>query len=111
MLEVPYLFIQIGPLALLVAVITTPLLYWRYARAPEPKAALPLTTFMLTALVIAIAAFIVGTMAGVALACAPDDAGNLCGLAGLFGTGPLLSALAVIAFAYMRTRNACGIRR
>jgi len=32
----------------------------------------------------------------------PDDAGNLCGLVGLFGFGPLLAAIGLVGFAHRR---------
>jgi hypothetical protein len=37
--------------------------------------------------------FIVGTMLGIAFFCSAASAGNLCGLGGVFGVGPLAAGL------------------
>lgn len=39
------------------------------------------------------AGFAVGTALGIAAFCSSADGGNLCGLGGVFGTGPLLAGL------------------
>lgn len=47
-----------------------------------------------------------GTFLGIAVACSPADAGNLCGLMGVYGVGPLLSAAAIFLYARSWARNA-----
>ena len=42
----------------------------------------------------------IGTMLGIVAACSPASAGNLCGLAGVFGIGPLTAALAMVVYAH-----------
>lgn len=41
--------------------------------------------------------FLIGAWLGAQYFCSPTDAGNLCGLGGVFGTGPLVAGLGLIA--------------
>lgn len=56
---------------------------------------------LLVTAVIAFLAFLIGTWLGIQYFCTPDDAGNLCGLGGVFGTGPLATGLGLMAGAYL----------
>jgi hypothetical protein len=95
-----------GPIALLAALISVPIQYTIYRHAPEPKKQLPVTRYVLMTLLIGASAYVVGTVAGISAACSSPSAGNLCGLIGLFGFGPLLSAVAISTYAHSRARNA-----
>jgi hypothetical protein len=64
-------------------------------RRPEPGRHFPLVAYILLLLVCAIAVFPFGTFWGISQACAPPGAGNLCGLFGVFVTGPFAASLAV----------------
>ena len=97
---------SIGPIALLAALISIPIWYLTYRSAPEPKKPLPVARYVLLTLVVGAVAFVVGTIVGTSVACSPANAGNLCGLAGVFGVGPLLSAVAIFFYARSRARNA-----
>jgi hypothetical protein len=97
---------SIGPIALLAAVISVPICYLGYRRAPEPKSRLAVVRFVLGTLGAGVVAYLVGVVVGVAVACAPESAGNLCGLVGLFGVGPLVSAVAIATYACLRARSA-----
>jgi len=64
---------------------------------------------MLVTVWLGIAGFLVGAWLGIDHFCAPKDAGNLCGLGGVFATGPLASGLCMILgaiFAIRARRNA-----
>jgi len=50
---------------------------------------------------LAFAGFLVGAWLGADYFCSPTDAGNLCGLGGVFGTGPLAAGLGLMAGAYL----------
>ena len=102
----PYAMIQVGPIAFLIALLALPIYYILHVRAPQPKQTISLATYLLVSFAIGIASFALGTMLGIAVACMPDDAGNLCGLAGIFGAGPLTSAVALVAYAHLKTRAA-----
>lgn len=89
----------IGPTALLAALISVPLYYLSYRYAAEPKQQPSVVRYLLTAVGVGTMAYVVGAIAGIAAACAPVNAGNLCGLAGVFGVGPLFSAVAIFIYA------------
>lgn len=97
---------SIGPLALLAALISVPIYYLTYRLAPEPKQRLSAARYVLVTLGVGASAYVVGTIVGISAACSPADAGNLCGLAGVFGVGPLLSAVAIVFYAHSWARNA-----
>lgn len=80
--------------------------YAVYRLAPEPKRPLPLLRYLLIACALGAAAYVAGAAAGIAVACYSDKAGNLCGLAGVLGVGPLASAVAMVFYAHVSTRRA-----
>jgi len=49
-------------------------------------------------LVAGFVASVAGTFAGIEVMCSSDDAGNLCGLWGVFGAGPLVAGIALWLF-------------
>jgi hypothetical protein len=95
-----------GMLALLIGLLSLPVYYIVYRRAPEPKHPRSLAIFLLAALGIGLIAFVVGMALGIFVTCFAEGAGNLCGLAGVFGTGPLLAAAAMIGYAHLWARSA-----
>lgn len=105
------LMLVLGPLALLGALVALAPIYRAYRRAPEPKHVLPLARYLFSSLGIGIVALMAGTLLGIAGACSGAGAGNLCGLAGVFGFGPLAAAVAIVAWASRLTRRARGLRR
>jgi hypothetical protein len=101
-----YNLIYVGPIVLVTSAITLPIFYLLYSRANEPKAPLSLPRYVLSAVVLGLVAFVIGTILGIAAACLPADAGNLCGLVRIFGLGPLIAGLVLLAFGYLRTQAA-----
>jgi hypothetical protein len=97
---------SIGPISLLVALLAIPIYYVSYRSALEPKKDVSLTRYAGMSLLAGTVAFIVGTILGVWIACSPADAGNLCGLSGFFGVGPLLSAAAILYYVHSWRRDA-----
>jgi drug/metabolite transporter (DMT)-like permease len=95
-----------GMLVLLVALLCLPVYYAAYRRLPEPKPARSLVRYLGTAFALGLAGFVAGMILGILAFCSAEDAGNLCGLAGVFGTGPLLAAIAAIAYAHFWARSA-----
>lgn len=97
-----------GMVALLVGLLSLPVFYLLYRRAPQPKQERSLGIFVLAALAVGMFGFVVGSALGIAASCFGDDAGNLCGLAGIFGTGPITAALAMVIYAHYWYRRARG---
>ena len=100
-----YNLIYVGPGMMLAGIVAALAFYIAHAQAPHPKAHLSLPRYLLSSLVLGVAAFVAGSMIGIAAACMPADAGNLCGLVGVFGAGPLLCGLALIVFGYLKTNR------
>jgi hypothetical protein len=101
-----YSLMSIGPIALLAALIGVPIYYLTYRSAPEPKKPLSVARYVLIAIGVGVLAYVVGTIVGISAACSSESAGNLCGLVGVFGVGPLLSAVAIFLYAHSSTKNA-----
>ncbi len=96
----------IGPLALIASFAVALIYYLSYRDAPEPKRHPSVAAFIAVALGLGAAAYLIGTTLGISAACSSVDAGNLCGLVGVFGAGPLLSAVAIILYAHSWAKNA-----
>lgn len=79
-------------------------LRWRAAGPPD-AAPTPLGYFGLAAL-LAFGAYLAGNGVGIALACASPRAGNLCGLWGALGAGPLAAGLALALYGPLRRARA-----
>lgn len=89
------LLILVGPIALLAALLAVPVVYLASRPAPASAKCASFLRYLLRAAGAGAAGYLVGAAVGILVACSPEDAGNLCGLAGVFGAGPLLSALAI----------------
>lgn len=98
--------IEIGPVALLLAVLVAAAYYIHYVSAPQPKRALPLSRYLLVGTGAALLAYVPGAIVGIATACFPASAANLCGLVGVFGFGPVFAAVAIVAFARFKVQDA-----
>lgn len=96
---------SVGPIALFAALVAVPIYYLIYRCAPEPKKHLSVARYVCMTLGVGALAYAVGAIAGIAVACS-GRAGNLCGLVGVFGVGPLLSAMAIFFYAHFRAKNA-----
>lgn len=92
--------------ALLIALLCVPVYYLLYRRAPQPKQDRSLGLYLLAAFAAGWIGFVVGTAIGITAACFAEDAGNLCGLAGIFGTGPIAAMLATLIYAHLWYRSA-----
>jgi hypothetical protein len=80
--------------------------YLRHKDAPEPKRHPSIMLYVLGVAGVALLAFGIGALAGISVACRSPGAGNLCGLWGMFITGPLLATAAMITFARLWMKNA-----
>jgi predicted N-acetyltransferase YhbS len=98
--------IAIGPLVLLAALLSVPIYYLIYRYAPEPKKDVSLMRYVFISLSVAALAYVIGAGVGIAAGCSSASGGNLCGLVGVLGVGPLLAAAAVFLYAHFWARNA-----
>jgi hypothetical protein len=80
--------------------------YVKYRDAPEPKRHPSGVLYALSILGVAILAFLIGSFAGISVACRSQAAGNLCGLWGVLISGPLLATAAMITFSRLWMKNA-----
>lgn len=94
------------PDILIVSVIALPIFYFIYSRTSKSKVSLSILKYVLSAIVLGLVTFVIGTMLGIAAACLPANADSLCALMGLFGSGPLVAGLALLAFGYLRIQAA-----
>lgn len=101
-----YQLIAIGPVALLLALLFAPAWYLMRHRPADDGDAV-WWPYVLRLVLWATGGFFIGMTLGIALACTPADAGNLCGLVGVFGLGPLMAALG-LAVAMQRWARRSG---
>jgi hypothetical protein len=101
MLDVTY---DLGPLVLLAGIAACIVLYLRRRRAAPSVAADSAPRFFGLAMLVGIVAWLLGTVIGIYAACSASGAGNLCGLYGVFGVGPMCAGIAIFAYAIVRRR-------
>jgi hypothetical protein len=85
----------LGFLLPLLAIIAAIFFYLRHRRLIEKERRVPVVAYVFALIVCGGVAGYLGMGAGVALAC--PNTGNLCGLFGVFVTGPLSFLLAIVA--------------
>lgn len=106
MADVFNLLIKIGPVVLLMGLIASiALAVFGFARRGDGKTRW-LGRYVLRTAVIGIVALFIGTALGIAVFCSSEKMGNLCGLGGAFGSGPLLAGIAIAVNAYRRVLGA-----
>ena len=98
--------LSIAPIALLAALLAVPIYYVIYRYVPDPKREVSAVRYALVALAVGAVAYVIGTIVGIGVACSSANAGNLCGLVGVFGVGPLLAAAAILVYAHFWANNA-----
>jgi hypothetical protein len=104
--DVLNLLIKIGPVVLLLGLtVSVALLAFGFARRDADKVKW-LGRYVLKLAVVGFVAFIVGAALGIAVFCSSEKMGNLCGLGGVFGSGPLLAGIAFAIYAYRRVLQA-----
>jgi hypothetical protein len=83
---------------LLTGVVATIFSYVGLRRSFSDGAVPSVIRYFAIAVLLGFAAYFVGTMAGIFAACNSPKAGNLCGIWGALGAGPLLSGLALWSY-------------
>jgi hypothetical protein len=95
----------IGPLALIAALAAAVIYYLSHRKAPGRTKPASVLRYLAMALGAGAAGYLLGALLGIWAACSPRDAGNLCGLVGLFGVGPLVAAVAIGLYAHSWAKN------
>jgi len=101
--------ISVGPIILGLGLLLAGVCIVVHLLAPGRGVDASLLRFILRTLALGIATFIAGAAVGIAVFCSSASSGNLCGLGGIFGIGPLLSGVCVgwYALAWLkRSRHA-----
>ena len=96
----------VGPMALIAALAAAVIYYLSYRDAPRRTGRASVVRYFALALGVGAAGYLLGAVLGIWAACSPTNAGNLCGLVGLFGVGPLLAAIAIWLYARSWAKNA-----
>lgn len=91
---------------LLAALMSLPIFYAKYRSAPMPKKPLSVAQYLFAIIVFGVLAFFAGSYMGISIACGEESAGNLCGLIGVLGVGPMFCGVAMMLTAYVVTRRA-----
>ena len=96
--------ISVGPIVLGLGLLLAGVSIAIHLLAPGRRVGASLPGFILRTLAVGIATFIAGAAVGIAVFCSSASSGNLCGLGGIFGIGPLLSGVCVgwYALAWLR---------
>jgi hypothetical protein len=102
------LLILIGPTAMLAVLLAVPIVYLAFRPSLDSGKRVSFFGYLSGAFGAGVAGYFIGAALGIGAACYPEDAGNLCGLAGVFGAGPLLSASAIGVYCF---RWAKSVRR
>ena len=61
--------------------------------------------YILMVFAIGIAGYVAGTALGIAAFCSSERSGNLCGLGGVFGAGPLLAGICIGVYGFFWLRS------
>src|SRR5918995_6715270 len=89
---------KLGAVTLLGGLLATIYFYVRCRKMSPPGRAPSFALYFGVAILVGVAAYIVGTAIGSYFACSSPTSGNLCGVYGALGVGPLLSGLALFLY-------------
>ena len=103
---IPPFVMKLGPIVLLVALMSLPIFYAKYRSAPMPKKSLSVAHYLFASIVFGVLAFFAGSYIGISIACGEAAAGNLCGLMGVLGLGPMFCGVAMMLTAHFVTHRA-----
>lgn len=98
--------IKIGPLILFAGLVSMAFFYVRGRMASASGHAPGILRYLGAAALVGGIAYVAGTAVGIYGACSSPDSGNLCGLYGVFGLGPLFSGVAIFLYALSWARRA-----
>lgn len=96
------LLIKAGPVVLLMGlVLSIVLALFGCIRHGDGRAAW-LVNYVLVSFGVGVAGLFIGAALGMVVFCSMPSMGNLCGLGGVFGSGPMLAGIALAAYAHRR---------
>jgi hypothetical protein len=79
--------------------------YVRHARRTTLDRRMPIALYVGATLVAGALAAVAGVLTGIYWACSRPDGGNLCGLIGVFVTGPIAGAAAILVVGFVLSRK------
>lgn len=85
-----------APLSPVIAIVFAVYAYARHRRRCRGPERVGITVYILVLIVFGVLAYLIGLGYGIERACSVPSAANLCGLEGVFVSGPLASALAIL---------------
>lgn len=100
--------IAIGPRVLVLGVLVAAVCSAIQLFTPSRRRTASPVRYLLTILAVGAATFVAGAALGIAVFCSAASSGNLCGLGGVLGLGPLFSGIGTGGYAYValkRSRN------
>ena len=89
---------KLGALVLLGGLLATIYFYGKLRKGSGPGPAPAFVRYFGVAILIGIAGYVAGTAIGIYFACSVPAAGDLCGLYGALGAGPLLAGVALFLY-------------
>lgn len=92
--------ISIGPIIFGLGLLSALVCVVVFLITPGPKTGTSLLRFVVLSIAIGVAAFVAGSAIGIAAFCSDASSGNLCGLGGVFGVGPLVAGICIGGYAY-----------
>lgn len=97
--------VSAGPIVFVIGVVFALACLVIHSLGAAPKKDISRLRYVLNVLATGVAAFVAGSVLGIAAFCADASSGNLCGLGGVFGVGPLFSGLCISGYAYFWLRG------
>lgn len=94
----------LGAIVLISGLLATILFYAGFRRS-SPAAAPAFIRYFGTVAVLALVAYFVGSAVGIYVACDSPGSGNLCGIWGALGVGPVLSGIALWSYGFWWRRR------
>jgi hypothetical protein len=91
---------KLGAITMLGGVLATVYFYVSRREVSPPQQPPSFARYFGVAAVVGIAAYFVGTAIGIYFACSSPASGNLCGIYGALGVGPLLSGLGLFLYGF-----------
>lgn len=87
------LVVSAGPIVFIAGLLLAVVCGLAQLASPGPRRGPSLTRFALLSMAIGAVAFVAGTAIGIAVFCSAEPSGDLCGLGGFLGVGPILAGV------------------
>ena len=92
------LLVKLGLAVFVLGAVAVVVLYVRNRGRLSPESVPSVARYFGIGVVVAILGYVAGTAIGIFGACFSENTGNLCGLYGVFGVGPLVSGISLFLY-------------